>query len=142
MTTLEIKDLHVSVENPSDGGDIAILNGVNLTVSSGETHAVMGPNGSGKSTLSYAIAGHPKYRVTSGSITLDGEDVLEFAIVALRPEMTVGLRIDQLQVDVHLLAGLLHAAFEDVGHSQLFADIAQIVRCTLVFLSGRARNDF
>ena len=47
MTTLDIKDLHVSVENPSDGGEIAILNGVNLTVSSGETHAVMGPNGSG-----------------------------------------------------------------------------------------------
>ena len=73
MTTLEIKDLHVSVENASDGDEIAILNGVNLTVRSGETHAVMGPNGSGKSTLSYAIAGHPKYRVTSGSITLDGQ---------------------------------------------------------------------
>jgi Fe-S cluster assembly ATP-binding protein len=80
MTTLEIKDLHVSVENPSDSGDIAILNGVNLTVRSGETHAVMGPNGSGKSTLSYAIAGHPKYRVTSGSITLDGENVLNMSV--------------------------------------------------------------
>src|ERR1700759_5216121 len=80
MTTLEIKDLHVSVDNPSDGGEIAILNGVNLTVSSGETHALMGPNGSGKSTLSYAIAGHPKYRVTSGSITLDGENVLEMSV--------------------------------------------------------------
>src|SRR6202048_4684757 len=80
MTTLEIKDLHVSVESPSDDGAIAILNGVNLTVSSGETHAVMGPNGSGKSTLSYAIAGHPKYKVTSGSITLDGADVLEMSV--------------------------------------------------------------
>ena len=80
MTTLDIKDLHVSVENPSDGGEIAILNGVNLTVSSGETHAVMGPNGSGKSTLSYAIAGHPKYRVTSGSITLDGQNVLDMSV--------------------------------------------------------------
>jgi Fe-S cluster assembly ATP-binding protein len=76
MTTLEIKDLHVSVENAADGDEIAILNGVDLTIRSGETHAVMGPNGSGKSTLSYAIAGHPKYRVTSGSITLDGQDVL------------------------------------------------------------------
>jgi Fe-S cluster assembly ATP-binding protein len=80
MTTLEIKDLHVSVENASDGDEIAILNGVNLTVRSGETHAVMGPNGSGKSTLSYAIAGHPKYRVTSGSITLDGQNVLDMSV--------------------------------------------------------------
>jgi Fe-S cluster assembly ATP-binding protein len=79
MTTLEIKDLHVSVTSPEDA-EIPILNGVDLTVRSGETHAVMGPNGSGKSTLSYAIAGHPKYTVTSGSITLDGEDVLEMTI--------------------------------------------------------------
>jgi Fe-S cluster assembly ATP-binding protein len=75
MTTLEIKDLHVSV-TPSENEEIPILKGVGLTVKSGETHALMGPNGSGKSTLSYAIAGHPKYMVTSGSITLDGEDVL------------------------------------------------------------------
>ena len=80
MTTLEIKDLHVSVVSKEDGTDIPILKGVNLTVKSGETHAVMGPNGSGKSTLSYAIAGHPKYTVTSGSITLDGENVLEMSI--------------------------------------------------------------
>jgi len=80
MTTLEMKDLHVSVENASDGDEIGILNGVNLTVRSGETHAVMGPNGSGKSTLSYAIAGHPKYRVTSGSITLDGQNVLDMSV--------------------------------------------------------------
>lgn len=79
MTTLEIKDLHVSVTS-ADDVDIPILKGVNLTVKSGETHAVMGPNGSGKSTLSYAIAGHPKYRVTSGSITLDGADVLDMSI--------------------------------------------------------------
>ncbi|HET6359860.1 Fe-S cluster assembly ATPase SufC [Streptomyces sp.] len=80
MTTLEIKDLHVSVISAEDGTDIPILKGVNLTVKSGETHAVMGPNGSGKSTLSYAIAGHPKYTVTSGSITLDGQDVLAMSI--------------------------------------------------------------
>ena len=81
MTTLEIKDLHVSVDNPDAAGEqIPILKGVNLTVRSGETHAVMGPNGSGKSTLSYAIAGHPKYTVTSGSITLDGQDVLEMEV--------------------------------------------------------------
>ncbi len=80
MTTLEIKDLHVSVVSKEDGTDIPILKGVDLTVKSGETHALMGPNGSGKSTLSYAIAGHPKYTVTSGSITLDGEDVLAMTI--------------------------------------------------------------
>ncbi len=80
MTTLEIKDLHVSVVSAEDGTDIPILKGVNLTVKSGETHALMGPNGSGKSTLSYAVAGHPKYTVTSGSITLDGQDVLEMSI--------------------------------------------------------------
>ncbi len=81
MTTLEIKDLHVEVANPDESGEpIKILKGVNLTIASGETHAIMGPNGSGKSTLSYAIAGHPKYTVTSGSITLDGEDVLAMSV--------------------------------------------------------------
>jgi len=79
MTTLEIKDLHVSV-TPGEGEEIPILKGVDLTVRSGETHALMGPNGSGKSTLSYAIAGHPKYKVTSGSITLDDEDVLAMSV--------------------------------------------------------------
>src|SRR5690349_10968971 len=79
MTTLEIKDLHVSV-TPSEDEEIPILKGVDLTVNSGETHALMGPNGSGKSTLSYAIAGHPKYTVTGGSVTLDGEDVLAMTV--------------------------------------------------------------
>ncbi|WP_044511416.1 ATP-binding cassette domain-containing protein, partial [Mycobacterium simiae] len=80
MTTLEIKDLHVSVARTDDADAIGILKGVDLTVKSGETHALMGPNGSGKSTLSYAIAGHPKYEVTSGSITLDGQDVLAMSV--------------------------------------------------------------
>jgi Fe-S cluster assembly ATP-binding protein len=78
-STLEITDLHVCITTP-EGVEKEILKGVNLTVRSGETHAVMGPNGSGKSTLSYAIAGHPKYTVTSGSITLDGRDVLEMSV--------------------------------------------------------------
>lgn len=81
MSTLEIRDLHVSVANSDTTAEpINILKGVNLTVKSGETHAIMGPNGSGKSTLSYAIAGHPKYAVTSGTITLDGEDVLAMTV--------------------------------------------------------------
>lgn len=81
MSTLEIRDLHVNVANSDENAEpINILKGVNLTVRSGETHAIMGPNGSGKSTLSYAIAGHPKYEVTSGTITLDGENVLEMSV--------------------------------------------------------------
>jgi Fe-S cluster assembly ATP-binding protein len=78
MSTLEIRDLHVTVE--ADGGTKEILTGVNLTVNSGETHALMGPNGSGKSTLAYAVAGHPKYTVSSGAVTLDGEDVLAMSV--------------------------------------------------------------
>ena len=78
MSTLEIRDLHVTVE--SDGGAREILRGVDLTVRSGETHAIMGPNGSGKSTLAYSIAGHPKYTITGGTVTLDGEDVLAMSV--------------------------------------------------------------
>ena len=78
MATLEIRDLHVSVE--TDTGPKEILRGVDLTVRSGETHAVMGPNGSGKSTLAYSIAGHPKYTITRGSVTLDGQDVLAMKV--------------------------------------------------------------
>ena len=78
MSTLEIRDLHVSVGAGDDATEI--LRGVDLTVRSGETHAIMGPNGSGKSTLAYSIAGHPKYTVTSGSVTLDGADVLAMTV--------------------------------------------------------------
>ncbi len=78
MSRLEIKDLHVTVK--TDEEDKEILKGVTLTIEDGETHAIMGPNGSGKSTLAYSIAGHPKYTVTSGSVTLDGQDVLAMTV--------------------------------------------------------------
>ncbi|TDD01922.1 Fe-S cluster assembly ATPase SufC [Saccharopolyspora terrae] len=78
MATLEIKDLHGSVL--TEDGPKPILKGVNLTIDSGQIHAIMGPNGSGKSTLAYALAGHPKYQIDSGTVLLDGEDVLEMSV--------------------------------------------------------------
>ena len=74
MSTLIIKDLHVEV------GEKEILKGIDLTVNTGEVHAIMGPNGNGKSTLLSAIMGHPKYKVTQGSIELDGQDVLSMEV--------------------------------------------------------------
>jgi Fe-S cluster assembly ATP-binding protein len=78
MSTLEIRGLKVSVT--TENGDVEILKGVDLTIKSGETHAIMGPNGSGKSTLAYSIAGRPKYTITGGTVTLDGADVLEMTV--------------------------------------------------------------
>lgn len=81
MSTLEIKNLHAQVV-PADENEAPkpILHGVDLTINSGETHAIMGPNGSGKSTLSYAIAGHPRYEITEGEVLLDGENLLEMEV--------------------------------------------------------------
>ena len=78
MSTLVISDLHVDVI--TEEGNKPILKGVNLTVRPGEIHAIMGPNGSGKSTLAYAIAGHPKYVITQGSVTLDGVELTELKV--------------------------------------------------------------
>jgi Fe-S cluster assembly ATP-binding protein len=78
MSILEIKDLHVTVK--TDDEEKEILKGVTLTIRDGETHAIMGPNGSGKSTLAYSIAGHPKYTITSGTVTLDGQNVLSMTV--------------------------------------------------------------
>jgi Fe-S cluster assembly ATP-binding protein len=78
MSELRISELHVEVETES--GPKEILKGVNLTVATGEVHAIMGPNGSGKSTLAYSIAGHPKYTITSGSVTLDGVELSKLSV--------------------------------------------------------------
>jgi Fe-S cluster assembly ATP-binding protein len=78
MSTLDIKNLHVSVNTEECAKPI--LKGVDLTVNSDEVHAIMGPNGSGKSTLAYAIAGHPKYQITDGTVTLDGQDILGLSV--------------------------------------------------------------
>ncbi|OEY23951.1 Fe-S cluster assembly ATPase SufC [Corynebacterium sp. Marseille-P4321] len=81
MSTLEIKNLHASVLPTEEGQEpTPILKGVNLTINSGETHAVMGPNGSGKSTLAYTIAGHPSYEITDGEVLLDGENILDMEV--------------------------------------------------------------
>src|SRR4029079_18360308 len=77
MATLDIRDLHVSVN--TDEGPIEILRGVDLTISSNETHAIMGPNGSGKSTLAYTLSGHPKYVVTEGDILFKGQSIIELS---------------------------------------------------------------
>ncbi len=74
MATLKIENLHARVDNHE------ILKGVSLEIKGGQTHAIMGPNGTGKSTLASVIMGHPRYEVTQGKITLDGEDVLEMSV--------------------------------------------------------------
>jgi Fe-S cluster assembly ATP-binding protein len=103
MSTLEIRDLQVKV------GDTQILNGITLTIRSGEVHAIMGPNGAGKSTLSAAIMGKPGYEITGGSITLDGKDVLQMAtweravaglhLVMQYPTEVPGVRLSEVLVE-------------------------------------------
>ena len=78
MSELIIKDLHVEVD--ADTGAKEILRGVDLSVASGQTRAIMGPNGSGKSTLAYALAGHPAYTITGGTVTMDGQDLLDMSV--------------------------------------------------------------
>lgn len=78
MSTLQIKNLHVQVA--TNDGPKPILKGVDLTVDSGEVHAIMGPNGSGKSTLAYSVAGHPDYEVTDGEVLLDGVNLLDMSV--------------------------------------------------------------
>jgi Fe-S cluster assembly ATP-binding protein len=116
MARLEISDLHVSVVTEETTKEI--LRGVNLTVDSGETHAIMGPNGSGKSTLAYSLAGHPKYHVTSGSVTLDGQDVLA------------------MTVDERARAGLFLAMQYPVEVPGV--SVANFLRCAMTAIDGEA----
>ncbi|MGD7001242.1 Fe-S cluster assembly ATPase SufC [Corynebacterium halotolerans] len=81
MSTLEIKNLTAQVlPNDDNAEPKQILKGVNLTINSGEVHAIMGPNGSGKSTLAYALGGHPRYEITGGEVLLDGENLLDLEV--------------------------------------------------------------
>lgn len=120
MSTLDIRDLHVSV------GGTQILNGINLRVSSGEVHAVMGPNGAGKSTLAAALMGKSDYTVTRGSVTLNGVDVLAMptwqrAVAGLHLVMQYPTEIPGV-----LLDAVLTEAFEARGRNsqELTANIA------------------
>lgn len=132
MTTLEIKGLRAGVAGKE------ILQGIDLTVSSGEVHAVMGPNGAGKSTLSAVVMGRPGYEVLAGSVTLDGEDVLALPtweraarglfLVLQYPTEVPGVNLDDVMADALVarggdtadLAGRLRAEAERIGFDERF----------------------
>lgn len=109
MSELKIQGLSATVAGKE------ILKGVDLTITSGEVHAVMGPNGAGKSTLSYVLAGHPAFTVTGGSVLLDGEDLLELAawerarsglFLAMQyPTEVPGVRLDEMLREAAVAAG-------------------------------------
>ena len=80
MATLEVKNLHVEIEDEEKKTKKEILKGVNLSMKTGEIHAIMGPNGTGKSTLSQTIMGEQKYHVTEGDILLNGESILDMPV--------------------------------------------------------------
>ncbi len=134
MSELEIKGLAATVAGKE------ILNGVDLTIRSGEVHAVMGPNGAGKSTLSYVLAGHPAFTVTGGSVTLDGVDILAMAaweraraglFLAMQyPTEVPGVRLDEMLREAAIAAGrdvdavahLLVAEAERIGFDARFLE--------------------
>ena len=117
---LIIKDLHANV------GDKEILKGISLTVNPGEVHAIMGPNGSGKSTLAQVIAGHPGYTVTSGSVTFEGEDLLDMD-AEIRAQAGVFLAF-QYPVEIPGVtnAYFLRSAYNEVRKSKGLEDVDPI----------------
>jgi len=122
--TLVIEDLHVSVE------DKEILRGVDLTVEQGKVHALMGPNGSGKSTLAYALAGHPRYRVTGGKVTFKGADVLtltpdERARLGMFLAMQYPVEVPGVSVTNFLRTALNAVCGEDVPVRQFAKDLRE-----------------
>ena len=150
MSTLEIKDLRVAV------GDKEILKGINLTVKSGEVHAIMGPNGAGKSTLSAVIMGKPGYTVLGGSVLLDGEEMLGLPtwqravkglhLVMQYPTEVPGVHVDEVLVealrarkrDVSALGDMINT---EAGRINFDADL--VTRALNVDLSGgeKKRNE-
>ena len=150
MSTLEIKDLRAAV------GDKEILKGINLTVKSGEVHAIMGPNGAGKSTLSAVIMGKPGYTVLGGSILLDGEEMLDLPtwqravkglhLVMQYPTEVPGVHVDEVLVealrarkrDVSMLGDMINA---EAARINFDADL--VTRALNVDLSGgeKKRNE-
>jgi Fe-S cluster assembly ATP-binding protein len=123
MSTLEIKGLWASV------GEKEILKGIDLTVRSGEVHAVMGPNGAGKSTLSGVVMGMPGYDVTAGSVTLDGEDMLSMptwqrAVAGLHLIMQYPTEVPGVMLDDVLVEALKSRERSSDGLEQLLRDEA------------------
>lgn len=133
---LEIKDLHVELTD----GTKQILKGVNLAVNPGEVHAVMGPNGSGKSTLTHAIMGHPRYTITSGSVTLDGTridtlETYERARAGMFATMQYPVEIPGVPVEA-----LLSSVYGDV--SQSVSNEALVLEVEQSFLDRGVNDEF
>ncbi|AVV33235.1 MAG: Fe-S cluster assembly ATPase SufC [Cobetia sp.] len=130
---LVVKDLHVSVEGKE------ILKGLDLTINKGEVHAIMGPNGAGKSTLSSVIAGKDGYEVTSGTITYEGEDVLEMEVEErARAGMLLGFQYP-VEIpgvkNVYLLKAALNAKREAEGLGEIPApEFMKLIREKLAFM--------